>query len=150
MTKKPKNKGGRPRNEITPEQFAKLIAALQHGFKLHQAWSEAKITKDQYYRRRDRDSKFCEEIDEAIEHPSKLARKTVVASIAKGDVRASEWWLSHHRNDREDFKESIKVDGIPKNDNRMFIIANGRKLPWLDPKVANEEQQEKDAKKKIK
>lgn len=154
MTKRikdrPRQKAGRKQKQVTPEQIAKCVAALQNGFKVEQAWQEAKITKDLYYRELERNPLFREEIESALHMPSKLSRKTMVQAIKEGSIQAASWWLGHHKLDRDDFREGVDHKGIPSNDNRVFVIANGKQLPWLNVKEATEDQKQKDAKKKMK
>lgn len=84
---RPVHSVGRP-SAITPEVVAKLIEAFKLDVTVEEACLYAGISKDTYYRKVKEDEGFSDEMEQARQYATLLARQSVIREIEKDGVLA--------------------------------------------------------------
>lgn len=107
------NKGGRP-TLFTPELVGILERAFQDGANITQACLIAKIHKDTYFTWIKNNQEFSDQMAEAQEYPTTIAKKVLVDRIKLKDAETSKWWVE--RREKQNFSlrnELSGPDGAP-------------------------------------
>jgi hypothetical protein len=106
---KKKHAGGRP-TAMTEAVVAKLEAAFSVGATDTEACAHAGINNATYYRRREKDKKFCDKIDRLKEKLPLMAKSKMHGLISSGDKQTVMWYLE--RKKRAEFGTRQEIDHI--------------------------------------